>query len=208
VPTTLRSLTVPEPQWHVGLLPVVYGVSKSIHIERPVLASVVSVAIDVDHFTDVAYFRLTGCRDRQFVPFHSWEFAVAGVMSRNRTVRAASTGALAHLVADWLVGGYKFSQLSLAYRVAHRFRTGRMGPWVEWPRGQRGWKEIFYSRDVRSRTETDDSGLDTFAQPVRELLVEPDAVVGIDVEPVVGMTLDGGKGEGAAANGQRTKNVL
>jgi hypothetical protein len=201
---------VPEPQWHVGLLPVVYGVSRSVHVERPVLASVVSVAIDIDHFADVAYFRCTGCRDRQFVPFHSWEFALAGVMSRNRTVRAVSTGALAHLLADWLVGGYKFSQLSLAYRVAHRFRTGRMGPWVEWPRGQRGWKEIFYSRDVRTDPPVApiESGLHTFGEAIRELLVEPDPVLGIDVEPVVGVTRDGNEAERPADNGHRANHVL
>jgi hypothetical protein len=144
---------MPEPQWHVALAPAVYAVARKTRVPRPALAALASVVIDADHFADVTYFRVTGCRDRQIVPCHSWEVAIAGCFSKRPLTRAVAAGACAHLLADWLVGGYDFLQLSLIYRVARRFRTGRMGPWVEWPRGPRGWGEIFYSRDVRAHSE-------------------------------------------------------
>src|SRR5689334_20344638 len=144
---------MPEPQWHVALMPAVYASARAARVSRPALAALTSVAIDADHFVDLAYFRVTGCRDRQLIPFHSWEAAIVGCFSRNPLTRSVAAGVCAHLLADWLVGRYDFAQLSLIYRIAHRFRTGRMGPWVEWPRGPRGWREIFFSGDVRARSD-------------------------------------------------------
>jgi hypothetical protein len=139
---------MPVPHWHVALSPVVYATARATRFRRPVLAAAVSVAIDADHLADLGYFKLTGCRDRQLVPLHSWELALIGLASSNRTARALSAGALAHLLTDWAIGGYDFLQLSLAYRLAKKFRTGRMGRWVEWPRDSDAWK-AFLSPSVR-----------------------------------------------------------
>jgi len=139
---------MPEPQWHAALSPAVYAAARAAKLKRPACAAVASVMLDADHVADLAYFRLTSCRDRQLVPFHSWELAFVGLLSRRRTVRAISAGALAHMLADWSIGGYDFLQLSLAYRLAHKFKTfrsGRGGDWVEWPHGALGWKAIFSS---------------------------------------------------------------
>lgn len=104
-----------------------------------------SVLIDLDHFVDMAYYRISGHRDHQIVPLHSWELVGIGLLSRRKTVRAMSAGALAHLLTDWLVGDYEFRQLSLGYRVVKRFRTGWIGDWADWPFGDRGWRGLFYS---------------------------------------------------------------
>src|SRR5690349_10005925 len=118
---------MPVPHWHVALSPVVYAGARAAKFRRPILAATASVAIDADHLADLSYFRLTGCRDRQLVPFHSWECALIGLASKSRTARALSAGALAHLLTDWAIGGYDFMQLSLVYRCANKCRTGRMG---------------------------------------------------------------------------------
>lgn len=128
-------MTTPEPHWHLALSPGAFLLSRRRDGTSPWIAAAASVLIDVDHFVDMAVFRLTGERLRQIVPLHSWELVALQLGSRSRIRRSLAFGFLIHLCADWLLGDYEFKQLSLGYRLSRRMRTGWLGDWVEWPRG-------------------------------------------------------------------------
>jgi hypothetical protein len=137
---------MPEPQWHLAVAPALYLATRRVQGDvDPVTAAIASVLIDADHCCDMAYYRLTGDRNRQFVPLHAWEFITLLLLSRSRRVRSIGVGFLAHHVLDLMFGGYGYKDLSFVYRASKRFRTGWLGDWVQWPHGPRGKWQLFYS---------------------------------------------------------------
>lgn len=137
---------MPEPQWHALMAPAVYYLASGRSGRRYALVTAAaSVLIDVDHFVDMAYYRSTGDRLRQFVPFHSWEIIGILLSSRSRLARSVGLGFLAHHLIDMAVGDYPARNLSILFRGLRGFRTGYLGDWVLWPHGTRGFRELFHS---------------------------------------------------------------
>lgn len=141
---------MPEPQWHLLATPAVYAaVNGALRHVDPLITTASSVLIDADHFCDIIYYRLTADRHRQLVLLHGWELAALLLLSRSTRIRSVGVGFLIHYLLDCTVGDYNVKNLSLAYRVMRRFRTGYLGDWVLWPHGSRGWRGIFYSAMLR-----------------------------------------------------------
>lgn len=140
---------MPEPQWHVAAAPLVFGAIRlatgRARRAEAWIGAVASVAVDSDHFVDMAYYRRTHDRHVQIVPLHAWEFIPVLLSRRSPRWRALGWGLLVHYLMDATVGGYSVRELSLCYRLLRRFRTGYLGDWVMWPKGPKGWGEVFHS---------------------------------------------------------------
>jgi hypothetical protein len=119
-------------------------------------AAAASVLIDLDHFVDVAYYRVTGDRDREIIPLHAVELLPFLLVSRSSSargvglgirqspsVRGLALGVVVHFCIDLVFGDYSLPQLSISWRIAKRMRTGRIGDWAQWPRGTDSWRAMF-----------------------------------------------------------------
>jgi hypothetical protein len=118
---------------------------------RDDLAAVTSVLVDLDHFVDLAYHRLTGDRWRQIIPLHAIELVPFLLLRRSPPARGVAVGLMVHYCIDLFFGGYALPQLSIVWRMSRRMRTGRMGDWVLWPWQAEGWRAMFGSARSHDR---------------------------------------------------------
>ena len=142
---------MPEPQWHAAAAVVPFALAPAVGARRD-FAVAASVLVDLDHFVDLAYHRLTGDRERQIIPLHAVEVLPLLLLRRSPTTRGVLLGLLVHFSTDLLARAYTPMQLSLAWRISRRMRTGSMGDWVLWPRGTDSWRAMFgiTARGIRS----------------------------------------------------------
>jgi hypothetical protein len=134
--------TMPEPQWHAAVAVVPFSLAPAIGARRD-FAVLASVLVDLDHFADVAYHRLTGDRGRQIIPLHAVELLPFLLLGRTPAARGVALGVVVHFCTDLLLGDYTLRQLSIAWRISRRMRTGSMGDWARWPQGTDSWRAMF-----------------------------------------------------------------
>ena len=135
--------TIPEPQWHAAAAVVPYALAPAIGARRD-YAAAANVLVDLDHFVDVAYLRLTGDRERQLLPLHAVELLpLRLLLRRSPAARGVALGLAVHFCTDVLFGDYASRQLSIAWRISRRMRTGSMGDWALWPQGTETWRAMF-----------------------------------------------------------------
>ncbi len=135
---------MPEPQWHLASAPLPLAIAKLGPGDAdPALAALISVFVDLDHLVDVAWYRVTGDRERQLIPLHAVELLPLFLACGTPRSRGLAIGLAVHYGIDLVFGEYRLRELSIAWRLRHRLRTGWMGDWVEWPRGRGSWRAIF-----------------------------------------------------------------
>ena len=142
MPACEERRTIPEPQWHAVAAVVPYALAPAIGARRD-YAAAANVLVDLDHFVDVSYHRLTGDRARQLIPLHAVELLPLLLLQRSPAVRGVALGLAVHFCTDVLFGDYTARHLSIAWRISRRMRTGSMGDWALWPQGTASWRAMF-----------------------------------------------------------------
>jgi hypothetical protein len=142
---------IPEPQWHAAAAVVPFVLAPRMGARRD-FAAAASVVVDLDHFVDVAYHRLTGDRARQIIPLHAIELLPLLPVRRSSTARGVALGLAVHFCTDLVFGDYTLPRLSITWRISRRMRTGEMGDWAKWPRGPDSWPAMFGLSPERRRT--------------------------------------------------------
>jgi hypothetical protein len=81
---------------------------------------------------------------------HAVELLPLLPVRRSPIARGVALGLAVHFCTDVLLGDYTLAQLSLAWRISRRMRTGEMGDWALWPRGAASWRAMFgLTQDAR-----------------------------------------------------------